>query len=148
MNDDDDYRVGRGKPPKEHQFKKGQSGNKKGRPKGARSIYTHLERELARKVTINENGRARKVTKDELMAMALVNKAAKGDPKAIQAVQKMREEANNPFLNQDEPMVFTMKFDNEEDLSAANAEDAAKYRRLQHRGLLPPDGDDPDPTLA
>lgn len=28
-----DYEVGRGRPPKEHQYKKGQSGNPRGRPR-------------------------------------------------------------------------------------------------------------------
>ena len=32
-----EYRVGPGRPPKEFQFKPGQSGNPKGRPKGARN---------------------------------------------------------------------------------------------------------------
>ena len=31
------YDVGYGKPPKKHRFRKGQSGNARGRPKGARS---------------------------------------------------------------------------------------------------------------
>ena len=31
-----DYEVGYGKPPKEHRFKKGQSGNPRGRPKDAK----------------------------------------------------------------------------------------------------------------
>jgi hypothetical protein len=30
------YKIGYGKPPKHTQFKKGQSGNKKGKPKGAK----------------------------------------------------------------------------------------------------------------
>ena len=33
----DDYEVGYGKPPKSRQWKPGQSGNPKGRPKGARN---------------------------------------------------------------------------------------------------------------
>lgn len=33
MNNDDDEKVGRGKPPKHAQFKPGQSGNRKGRPR-------------------------------------------------------------------------------------------------------------------
>ena len=34
-NDNDDYEVGYGRPPKSGQFKKGQSGNPKGRPRNA-----------------------------------------------------------------------------------------------------------------
>ena len=34
---DQEYKVGPGSPPKEYQFKPGQSGNPKGRPKGARN---------------------------------------------------------------------------------------------------------------
>ena len=33
-NNDDEYQVGYGKPSREHQWKPGQSGNPRGRPKG------------------------------------------------------------------------------------------------------------------
>ena len=42
-----DYEVGYGKPPKSGQFKPGQSGNPKGRPKGAKNFKTELATVLA-----------------------------------------------------------------------------------------------------
>lgn len=51
------YDVGFGKPPEKSQFRKGVSGNSKGRPKGALNMATVLERTLREKITVNENGR-------------------------------------------------------------------------------------------
>lgn len=76
------YEIGYKKPPKGSQFKKGQSGNSKGRPKGSLNFSTEIDRELASKVTIKENGRSKKVTKKRIIAKQLVNKAVNGDLKA------------------------------------------------------------------
>ncbi|MEQ8402159.1 MAG: DUF5681 domain-containing protein [Silicimonas sp.] len=83
-DDDDDYEVGYGKPPKEHRFKPGQSGNESGRPKGARDLKTDLAEELEEKVTVTENGKRFQVTKRRLIIKGQVNKAAKGDTKAAE----------------------------------------------------------------
>lgn len=80
------YIVTRGKPPREHQFKPGQSGNPRGRPKGALSFKTLLQRELDRQITATNNGRQVKITKREAMAMRLVAEALKGNLKAMDAV--------------------------------------------------------------
>lgn len=77
------YDVGYGKPPKHAQFKKGQSGNFKGRPKGALNLATVLERTLREKVVINANGRRKVMTKLEVAITQLVNKAASGDGHSI-----------------------------------------------------------------
>lgn len=77
------YDVGFGKPPKPTQFRKGQSGNPKGRPKGRRNLATVLGRTLREKVVINENGVRRTVTKLEAAVKQLVNKAASGDLVAL-----------------------------------------------------------------
>jgi hypothetical protein len=71
--------VGYGKPPNGTRFRKGVSGNPKGRPKGTRNLATVLERTLQEKVVINENGIRKTVTKLEAAIKQLVNKAAGGD---------------------------------------------------------------------
>ena len=78
----DDYAVGYGKPPASAQFRKGQSGNRSGRPKGTKNLKTDLLEELSEKVTLKEGERTRKVTKQRAMLKTLLAKALKGDPRA------------------------------------------------------------------
>ena len=80
---DGTYEVGFGKPPKHAQFKKGQSGNPKGRPKGSLNLAAVLERILREKVVLNENGRRKVVTKFDAAMTQLANKAAFGDSQAV-----------------------------------------------------------------
>jgi hypothetical protein len=86
IDDDDDEPVGYGKPPREHQWKPGQSGNPNGRRKGARSIKEIIDAALRARVKAKIDGKHRTVSKLELIAMAQVNKAAAGDPKATKLV--------------------------------------------------------------
>lgn len=65
-------------PPKHTQFKPGQSGNPKGRPKGSKNFGTLLEKELNKKVTMTRDGKKIRVTKKEVLVTQLVNEAAKG----------------------------------------------------------------------
>jgi hypothetical protein len=60
------------KPPKHTQFKKGQSGNPRGHPRGAKNLATVLGEVLDEKVTITENGRRRTITKAEAMLNGLL----------------------------------------------------------------------------
>jgi hypothetical protein len=83
---DKPYGVGFAKPPKGTRFRKGQSGNPKGRPKGKPNLATVINRTLQAKVIINENGRRREVTKYEAGMIQLSNKAASGDLAALKLV--------------------------------------------------------------
>ncbi len=89
---DDDYEVGYGKPPKAGQFKKGRSGNPRGRPKGAKGVQASIKRELESKITVHEGNQQVRITKAEAMAKQLMNKALKGDDKAMMALLKLDAE--------------------------------------------------------
>ena len=80
---DQDYRVGPGRPPKEHQFKPGQSGNPAGGRRRPTSIAPDLkalfERALNEKVTLRQGEREKIITKAAAGIEQLVNQFAKGD---------------------------------------------------------------------
>jgi hypothetical protein len=76
------YEVGKGRPPKATRWKPGQSGNPRGRPRGAKNIATLIDEALQQKVQIEERGKLRTITARELIARKQVSLAAKGDPKA------------------------------------------------------------------
>lgn len=75
--------VGYGNPPVHSRFKKGRSGNPKGRQPGARSLRADLEAELKVEVPVSENGKTTVLRKQLLAVKTLVNKAAKGDARAL-----------------------------------------------------------------
>ena len=76
--------AGYGKPPRATRFRKGQSGNPKGRPRGSGNFASLVEEALAEPVMINEGGRRKKATKLQVIVKQLVNKAAQGDHRSIQ----------------------------------------------------------------
>jgi len=73
------YDVGYGHPPKEHQFKPGQSGNPKGRKKGIKNEATILHELLQHKVTLTENGKMRKISLLEAILRKLAEESLKGN---------------------------------------------------------------------
>lgn len=86
-----DYEVGYGKPPVEHRFKPGQSGNPRGRPKGHRNLKTDLAEELREKVLVREGAKERRLTKQQAMVKSLTARAIKGDPRGIQILISLIE---------------------------------------------------------
>ena len=87
------YQVGYGKPPAQTRFKKGQSGNPNGRPKGTLNLATVITKTLRERVVINENGQRKIVTKLEAAVKQLVNKAASGDLPAFRQLSGLLQMA-------------------------------------------------------
>ena len=87
----DDYDVGFGKPPTKSRFKKGRSGNPKGRPKGSRNIKTDLIDALNQKVSIQEGGSQKKVSKQKAILLAQIAKAMKGDHRSARLVMDWQQ---------------------------------------------------------
>jgi hypothetical protein len=82
--------VGYGKPPKHSQFKKGQSGNPKGRPRGKRNMSSLVAEVLAQKVTITANGKRKRVSSETALLLRLREKALGGDLRALQIMLSLR----------------------------------------------------------
>lgn len=77
-----DYDVGYGRPPRTHQFKPGQSGNPKGRPRGAKGEDTIFRGVINTKVPMSLRGRVRRVPLLEAVWMRIADDALKGNSKA------------------------------------------------------------------
>lgn len=77
------YEVGYKKPPKEHRFRPGTSGNPKGKPKGSKNFETDLKEVLNAPVPVTENGKTRVVSSQRAAVLRLREKALNGDPRAL-----------------------------------------------------------------
>jgi hypothetical protein len=91
-----DYEVGYGKPPRHTRFAKGQSGNPRGRPAGAKNFTTLLSEALNEPVTVTENGRRRKVSKRQAILTQLVNRSATADLRAIKLLFDIVRDLEHP----------------------------------------------------
>jgi len=87
-----DYEVGYGKPPCHTRFKKGQSGNPRGRPRGAKNLPTLLSEALNERVIVTENGGQRSITKRQAIITQLVNRSATADLRAIKILLDIVQE--------------------------------------------------------
>lgn len=106
--------AGYGCPPKNSEFKPGQSGNPKGRPKGTSNLNQILEKLGLEKVSVTENGTKKEMTKIELTIASLLSKASKGDVAAARLLVSVSQmpgapgnlESEQPFGEIDHKLVL------------------------------------------
>jgi hypothetical protein len=114
-----DYEVGYGKPPRYTQFKKGQSGNPQGRPKGSKNLTTLLGEALNEPVIVAENGGRRKITMRQAIIKQLVKRSATADLRAMKILLDMVRDLEgrsepafaetSPFTEADEKVIEQLR---------------------------------------
>jgi hypothetical protein len=87
----DDCEIGYGKPPRDHQFQPGKSGNPNGRPKGSKNLATLVVEELSGVIQVRENGKLTKISKLEAVLKSTLAKAIKGDLRAARSILDLAE---------------------------------------------------------
>lgn len=127
------YEVGRGKPPKAHQYPKGTSGNPRGRPKGSRNFSTDVRDTLKARVGLIGDGKRKTVSTQLATLLQLRKKALSGDARAL---DRMIELART--YNDEEIAEAAAK------LSETDAEllEAYEERVLRRAGKAQPDDND------
>jgi Family of unknown function (DUF5681) len=89
--DEDDYKVGPGKPPLHTRFRKGQSGNPGGRSK--KNLPALLAEALDEPVFVTIDGERRQITKREAVVHQLVNESAGANLRATKMLFDMMKDA-------------------------------------------------------
>jgi hypothetical protein len=114
--------VGYGRPPQEHQFRPGQSGNPRGRRKGLKNEATILRELLNRKIDIRQGGTVRKITVLEAILLRFTEDALKGNIKTAgflfnrYAASQGDVPARNDTITDEDRQVletFVRQFDNQ-----------------------------------
>jgi hypothetical protein len=128
-----DIEVGYGRPPRHSRFKKGQSGNPKGRLKSTKNLKTDLNEELQEMIVVREGTRTIKISKQRAIVKTMIAKTLKGDGRAATTLTNMMLRVLD-FPNQTPSSEEPLDSD-ERELLAAWEE---KLRRKSNAGVISP----------
>jgi hypothetical protein len=93
------YEIGRGKPPKASQFRKGQSGNPKGRRKGARNMKSIAREIMDEKLLIRQDGKTKSASAIEILLRKARDEALRGGQKEFERLIKILERSFGDALD-------------------------------------------------
>jgi hypothetical protein len=86
------YEVGYKRPPVHSRFKRGQSGNPSGRPKGSQNLSSLIDKILKEQVSLREGAEVRKVSKAEAILRGVIVGAMKGDQRSVMTLFRIAEQ--------------------------------------------------------
>jgi uncharacterized protein DUF5681 len=87
------YEVGYGKPPKAKQFRKGRTGNPRGKKRGEENIISVFKRVVLRRVKINDGEKVCTISVAEAVIRANYQAAVRKNPFAMANIYRLAEDA-------------------------------------------------------
>jgi Family of unknown function (DUF5681) len=92
----EEYKVGRGKPPREHQWKPPKSGNPSGKRKREESCRDLMKEELDALISVQENGKTITLSKRKAWVKRVVNGAIQGNPRDEKILMRFEKPDETP----------------------------------------------------
>ena len=101
MSDQSSRPAGYANPPAQHRFKKGKSGNPRGRPRKQDDLWSHMNRVLGRKVKLQ--GGDDQIPIREVLIRRLRELALAGDRRALELQRRILAEASAADVDRFDP---------------------------------------------
>jgi hypothetical protein len=96
------YEVGYGKPPRANRFRKGRTGNPRGKRQGEENTISAFKRIVSRRVKIKDDEQVRTITLAEAVILKNYNAALQKNPFAMNNIFQLAEHAGE-FVDTTDP---------------------------------------------